>query len=158
MLLLHGTLSMLECAFNANHPLTHLRPWGAYLSGGREAGESHFSVLPKILSLRHSERVAILGVRHGSWRFLAITPTLGKGVQDQVTWRPGGGRSPWVLEEVPRRWGGTIPLVARVAEGVATRLADGVCTRAPGVRISVENLGGRRVACCSRETLLPHRS
>jgi hypothetical protein len=80
---------------------------------------------PNSLSLRQSARLDILVVCHGSWRFLAVAPVLGEGFQDRVPQRPGGGHSPWALEEVLRRWGGTIPLVAQVTEGAAARLIGG---------------------------------
>ena len=51
--------------------------------------------------------------------------TLGEGFQDQVPQRPSDGRSPWVLEEVLRRWGGTIPLVAQAAEDTVAGLDGG---------------------------------
>ena len=66
-----------------------------------------------------------------------------------------GGCSRWVLEDVPRRRGGTIPLVARVVEGIAAELADGRHTGAFWVRISVGNPRGQRAACCCWETLCP---
>jgi hypothetical protein len=81
---------------------------------------------------------------------------LGEGFQDRAPQRPSNGRSPWVLEKVPRRWRGTIPLVARVIEdAVAAGLFGGRRSRAPRVRISVRNPGGQRAACYCRETLYP---
>jgi hypothetical protein len=80
-------------------------------------------------------------VRHGSRQFSAVAVTLGEGAQDRVPWRPSGGRSPWMLEEVLRRWGGTIPLVAPAAVDTAPRLADSASMRALEVRVSV---GGPR--------------
>jgi hypothetical protein len=78
---------------------------------------------------------------------------LGEGFQDQVPHRPGSGRSPWVLEEVPRRWGGTIPLVARVTEDAAAGLTGSWRSGAPRVRIYVGNPGVQRSACYFWETL-----
>ena len=54
-----------------------------------------------------------------------VVPMLGEGFQDRVSQRPSGGHSPWVLEEVPQRWGGTIPFLARVTEGMVARLTGG---------------------------------
>jgi hypothetical protein len=71
-------------------------------------------------------------------------PPFGEGAQGRSPWWPGNDRSPWVLEEIPRRWGGTIPLVAQVAEGMTTGLTNGVRVRAPEVRISVGNPRGQK--------------
>ena len=84
-----------------------------------------------------------------------IVSTLGESFEDQVPQRPSDGRSPWVLEEVPRRWGGTIPLVAQVAEDMAAELTGGQHSRAAYVGISIGNPRGQRAACCCRETLYP---
>jgi hypothetical protein len=88
--------------------------------------------------------VDILVVRHGSWQFPAVAPTLGEGFQDRVPQQPGGGRSPWVLKVVPRRWEGTIPLVVRVAKGAAAGLTGGWRSGVPRVRISIGNPRGQR--------------
>ena len=84
-----------------------------------------------------------------------VAPLLGEGLQDWVPRWPSGGHSSWVLEEVPRRRGGTIPLVAQVTEGMAAELVDGRHTRAFWVGISVGSPRGQRVACCCLETLCP---
>ena len=94
-------------------------------------------------------------VRHGSWHFSMMAPSLGEGFQDRILQRPSGGCSLQVLKEVSRGWGGTIPLVARVTEDAAAGLTGGRCSGAPQVRISIGNPGGQRAACCCRETLYP---
>jgi hypothetical protein len=78
---------------------------------------------------------------------------LGEGFQDRVPQGPDSGRSPWVLEDVPRRWEGTIPLVAWVTEDAAARLSGDRHSGAPLVRISIGNPGGQKIACYCRETL-----
>ena len=87
--------------------------------------------------------MAILIVRHGSWWFPAVTAMLGESFQDWVPQWLGGGRFPWVLEVAPRRWGGTIPLVAQVVEGTVAGFTGGRRSGALRVGVSIGILEGK---------------
>jgi hypothetical protein len=152
--------SISHCVLNANYPHSYLHPQGTYLKQG--VGRPVTLIppfFPKSLSLSQSVRVAILDVRHGSWWFPAVTLMLGEGFQDRFPLWPGSGCSPWVLEEVPQRWGSAIPWWPRLPRawqtGSTMMHVQGLPAR---VRIFVGNPRGQRVACCSRETLLIVRS
>lgn len=68
---------------------------------------------------------------------------MGEGFQDWVPQRPTYGHSSWVLEEVLQGWGETIPWVAQVTVGTASRLVHGWHAQGFQARISVGNPGGR---------------
>jgi hypothetical protein len=61
------------------------------------------------LTSNPSERMAVSIGRHGSRSVLAASPLLGGTFGDRALPHLSGVHPPWVLEEVPRRWGGTMP-------------------------------------------------